>query len=563
DVFNAIAELLEIRGENPFRVRAYVRAAERIGGMQEDVAGLIETGRLEEIEGIGKDLAGKIAEIAATGTCRFLEELKKAVPEGVVAMLAVPGIGPRTAKLFFDKLGIRSVEALRAAARRGRLEGLPGIRRKTVDNILRGIELLEKGRERMDIMTAHKAAGSVIEALKGLAAVKAIEPAGSLRRGCATVRDVDILAASTRPAAVMEAFVHLPVVKRVLAHGATKSAILTQDDTQVDLRVVAPSVYGAALVYFTGSKNHNIKLRQRALKRGGHISEYGVFDGKGRRLAAAAETQVYRRLGLDYIPPEMREDNGEVEAAAAHRLPRLASLRDIRGDFHAHTNYSDGRRTPEEMAAAADALGYEYLCLTDHSVTLRVAHGLDEARLAKKRAHIDRLNRRSKGVRLLFATEAEIDGEGRIDYPEKILRNFDVVIGAVHSGFKQSVRQLTRRMVAACRNPNVHIIAHPTGRQWPVRPAYELDFKEVYKAAAQTNTALELNANPMRMDLDADHARAARDAGVRLAIGTDAHDAEHLGFMRFGVGTARRAWLGPKDILNTRSLKKLLKELKK
>jgi len=415
----------------------------------------------------------------------------------------------------------------------------------------------------MDIETARQVAGAVVGELKNLKSVKDIEPAGSLRRGRETVRDIDILAASFKPAQVMEAFVALPFVKRVSAHGATKSSVLTKDDIQVDLRVLAPSAFGAALLYFTGSKDHNIKLRQLAIRKKLRINEYGVFDKKERCLASRSEAEIYARLGMDFIPPELREDKGEIEAARRHRLPRLVTLKDIRGDFHAHTNYSDGRNTPEEMATAARRLGYDYLCLTDHSVSLRVARGLDKERLKKKRAHIDKLNGRLKGLRLLFATEAEIDADGRMDYPVDILRTFDVVVAAVHSGFKQSRAHLTRRIVRACRNPDVHIIAHPTGRQWPARPSYEVDFDEIFKAAAATNTALEINGHPMRMDLGDIPARAAKEAGVRLAIGTDAHDAAHLDYMRFGVGLARRAWLEKKDLLNTLSLEKLLKVIKK
>jgi len=562
DVFRSIAELLEIKGDNPFRIRAYTRAADRIVAMQEDIAFYAQEGRLEELEGVGKDLSAKIDEIVATGTCRHLEELKKTIPQGVVDMLAIPGVGPKTARLFYDELDIRSVEALREAARRGRLTGLPGVQEKTVSNILKGIELLEKGQERMDVLTAHQVAQAVVNGLKRLRSVRAIEPAGSLRRGQETVRDIDILAASSSPHRVMEAFVALPFVKRVLARGETKSAVLTRDDVQVDLRVLKPSSFGAALLYFTGSKNHNIKLRQLALKKDLHISEYGIFDKGERCLASRTEAQMYARLGMAFVPPEMREDRGEIEAGLAHALPRLVSLRDIRGDFHAHTNYSDGADTPEEMARAGRALGYDYLCLTDHSVSLRVAHGLDKERLKKKRSHIDRLNKRLRGFRLLFATEAEIDADGRIDYPAEILKTFDIVVAAVHSGFKQSKAQLTRRIVRACRNPNVHIIAHPTGRQWPARPSYEVDFEEIFKAAAATNTVLEINSHPMRMDLGDVPARAAKEAGVRLVIGTDAHDTTHLAYMRFGVGLARRAWLEKKDLLNTLPLQRMLKAIK-
>jgi len=563
DIFRSIAQLLEIKGDNPFRIRAYARAADRIAAMQEDIAAYAREGRLEELEGVGKDLAAKIGEIIATGTCRHYEEIKKSVPQGVVDMLAVPGIGPKTAKLFYDELDIRSISALRRAAQQGRLKGLPGVQQKTVENILEGIALVEKGQERMDILTAGRVATAVADGLKDFKSVKSIGPAGSLRRGRETVRDIDILAASLRPAEVMEKFVSLPFVKRVLAHGATKSAVLTDEDIQVDLRVLAPRAFGAALLYFTGSKAHNIKLRQLAVRKKLKINEYGLFDMKEACLASRTEAEIYAALGMDFIPPELREDRGEIEAALAHRLPRLVELRDIRGDFHAHTNYSDGRHTPEEMAAAAQRLGYEYLCLTDHSVSLKVARGLDRKRLKEKKAHLDKLNKKLKGFRVLFATEAEIDAEGRIDYPSDLLRTFDVVVAAIHSGFRQSREQLTRRIVRACQNPDVHIIAHPTGRQWPGRPSYDVDFEEIFKAARETNTALEINAQPARMDLGDGLARAAKEAGVRLAVGTDAHDRAHLAYMPFGVGLARRAWLEKKDLLNTQPLERLLQTIEK
>lgn len=562
DIFRAIAEFLEIKGDNPFRIRAYARAADNIEGLKEDIAEYVRQERLTQIPGIGEDLAAKIKEIIETGKCKHYEELKKIIPEGVIKLLEIPSVGPKTAKLFYDRLKVGSVEELRVAASKGRLLGLPGVKQKTVDNILKGIELVKKGKERMDLLTATSASQEILDGLSKHKEVREISVAGSLRRMKDTVRDIDILVATKNPKKVSDAFIALPQCKRVLAEGKTKSALLTKGDVQVDLRVLDPGSYGAALLYFTGSKNHNIKLRQLAIKKGYKINEYGIFDKKDRCLASKTEEELYRSLGMDYIEPELREDTGEIEAAMKHRLPKLLELKDIRGDFHAHTDYSDGKNTIEEMARAAMRLGYDYVTLTDHSVSLKVANGLDPVRLKKKKQELDRVNRRLKNFKILFGSEVEIDSEGRMDYKDDILSQFDIVVAAIHSGFKQSKKQLTARIVSACRNKYVHIIAHPTGKLWPTREAYEIDFKEIFKAARDTNTALEINAHPYRLDLSDVNARWAKDNDVKLAISTDSHDQSHLAFMRFGVGLARRAWLEKKDVLNTLKLNDLLKTIK-
>ena len=562
-IFRSIAELLEIKGDNPFRIRAYLRAADNIEGLKEDIQMLAQGDRLSEIPGIGEDLAAKIKEIIATGACQHYEKLKKDVPEGVIRMLEIPSVGPKTAKLFYDRLKISSVEKLYEAARKGRLLGLPGIKEKTVENILEGIELLKKGKERMDLLTATNVANEIVEHLNKNRSVQKITVAGSLRRMKETVRDIDILVVSNNPRKASRDFVGLTQVKQVLAQGETKSSILTKDDAQVDLRVLEASSFGAALLYFTGSKNHNIKLRHLAIKRDLKINEYGIFDKKGRCLASKTEKDMYDVLKMDYIEPQMREDTGEVEAALAHRLPRLLTLKDIRGDFHAHTNYSDGNSSIEEMAKTAVALGYDYLCLTDHSQSLKVARGLDSAHLLKKKKELDKVNKKFKNFKILFGSEVEIDSNGGLDYKDSILAEFDIVVAAIHSGFKQSQKQLTQRIVRVCQNKYVHIIAHPTGRLWPTRGPYEIDFKEIFKVARQTNTALEINAHPNRLDLSDTHARWAKDNHVRLAISTDAHDITHLSYMRFGIGLAKRAWLQKKDVLNTLTLKELLSSIKK
>ena len=561
--FRNIAELLEIKQDNPFRIRAYLRAAENIEALQEDIEALASLNRLDEISGIGPDLSLKIKEILETGKCHQYEELKKVVPEGVLSLLEIPAVGPKSARLFFEKLKIKSVDELEIAAKSGKLLGLPGVQQKTVDNILKGIELIKKGKERMDILTATVLAEDIVAELKKRKDIQKISSAGSLRRMKDTVRDIDILAVSKNPERVMKAFVTFPQVKKVIARGSTKASVLTERDVQVDLRVLKLHSFGAALLYFTGSKNHNIKLRQLAIKKHLKINEYGIFDKKNRCVASKTEEELYAKLGLEFIEPELREDAGEIEAAQKHSLPHLLTLGDIKGDFHAHTDYSDGKNTIDEMAKAGIALGYDYLCLTDHSVSLKVARGLDTARLKKKKKEIDQANRRFKNFRILFGAEVEIDGEGAIDYKDNILCQFDLVVAAIHSGFKQTTKQLTKRIVKACQNKYVHIIAHPTGKLRPTRESYDLDFKEVFEVARETNTALEINSHPLRLDLSDVQARWAKENGVRLAIGTDAHAMEHLSFMKFGVGLARRGWLEKKDVLNSLSLGSLLKTIKK
>lgn len=563
DIFRGIAELLEVKGDNPFRIRAYLRAADTLEALKEDVQDYSRGGRLRDIPGIGADLAGKIAEIIDTGECAHYEELKKAVPEGVVAMLAIPSIGPKTVKLFFDELKIKSIGELKTAAQTGRLLSLPGIKQKTVDNILRGIDLLERGRDRLDLLAATTSAGSIVSVLKGLKYTASVSVAGSLRRRKDAVKDIDILAASKNPKKVLNRFVNLEQVKHVLAEGETKSSIQIKDDSQVDLRVVDPGSYGSALIYFTGSKNHNIRLRSLAIKKGLKINEYGIFNKSGRCLASRTEEDVYRCLGLDFIPPELREDAGEIEAAAKHSLPKLLKSTDIMGDLHAHTNYSDGKSTIEAMAQEAVRLGYEYICLTDHSGSLKIANGLDLARLKEKRRELGRVKKKFKELNILFGSEVEIDSEGRLDYKDDILSGFDVVVAALHYGFRQSKKQLTKRIVRACQNKYVHIIAHPTGRLWPSRESYDVDFREIFKVARETNTALEINAHPYRMDLSDILSRQARDNGVKLVINSDSHNAAHMSYIDFGVGLARRAWLRRADVLNTLKLDKLLKAIKK
>jgi len=561
-IFRQIVQILEIKGENHFRIRAYERGAQNIESLSEDIEVFIKEDRVTTIPGIGKDLEQKIKEIVSEGRLQYLEDLKKDIPKGLLDILAIPGVGPKTAKLLYEKLEIRDVVMLERMAHAGRIRELPGMKQKTEENILRGIEILKRGHDRMDLKTAQDVALSFTSGLKKLKEVKRIDPAGSLRRRKDTVRDIDLLISSNKPEKVMHAFTTLPQVKEIIVKGPTKSSILSIDNIQVDVRVIKDDSYGAALLYFTGSKEHNIRLRQRAITKDLKLSEYGIFRNN-KRIAGKTEMEMYKKLGLSYIEPELREDRGEIEGALEDKLPDLIELKDIKGDLHAHSTWSDGGSSMEEVVKKAKDIGYEYIAITDHSQGLKIAGGLDRQDLKNKKKEMDMLSKKYKGINILFGAEVDIDSEGRLDYPDDILKEMDIVIGAVHSGFKQPKERLTKRIIAACKNKYVHIIAHPTGRLWGAREAYEVDFEEVFKAAADTGTAIEINSYPQRLDLNDIHSRMAKKAGVKLAINTDAHIAEQLDTMRFGVSVGRRAWLEKKHVINALSFEKLSVFLKK
>jgi len=561
-IFRDIANILEIKGDNPFRIRAYERAAQNIEGLSFDIADLAAEDRLREIPGIGLDISNKIKEYLAKGKIKSFEELKKTIPEGLLDLLNIPSIGPKTAKLLYEQLKIKNVQGLENAIKKNKLKGIFGIKEKTIENIAKGIEILKKGRERMTLARAAMVGEEFIKALKKLPQVKKITLAGSLRRQKETVRDIDILMVSSKPKKVMDAFIHLPMVKYASAEGSTKASVRTEADVQVDCRVVEDRSFGAALLYFTGSKNFNIRLRQLAIKKGLKINEYGVFR-RGKFICGRTEEEIFKLLNMAYIYPELREDNGEIGLALENKLPVLVEQKDIKGDLHTHSTWSDGASTIQEMADAARSLRYSYIAITDHSQSLRVANGVKVADLKKKKREIDSVNKRLKGVRVLFGTEADIDSEGKIDYSDSVLKEFDVVVAAIHTGFKQSREQLTRRLIRACSNKYVHIIAHPFGRLWGVREPYPLDFNKVLKAARETNTSLEINAFPQRLDINDAHSRRAKEMGVRVSIDTDSHEAGQLEAMKFGIAVARRGWLSKANVINTLDANQLLKELKK
>ncbi len=562
DIFREISRMLEIKGDNPFRIRAYERAAQNIGSLTEDIEIVARENRLTEIPGIGKDLSSAIKEFLEKGKMKRYESLKKSLPQGLLELLRIPSLGPKTVKLLYDQLKITGIESLKTAIKKHKLTGIYGIKEKTVENILKGIEFVEKGKERMYLAQANAIAQDFIGYLEGIPQAHKICPAGSLRRKKETVRDIDILALSDKPVKLMQAFSRAPLVKEVLSHGETKSSVRTTGDVQVDCRVVEDKSFGAALIYFTGSKNFNIKLRQLAIRKGLKINEYGVFRGKSF-LCGETEEEVFKLLGMSYIEPELREDSGEIELAQKGKLPRLINSQDLQGDLHVHSSWSDGENTIEEMALACRRKGYSYVAITDHSRSLKIAGGLSINDLKKKKKEVARINKKLKGLRVLYATEVDIDSQGLIDYPDNVLKEFDVVIAAIHSGFKQSCAQLTRRITRACNNKYVHILAHPTGRLWGTREAYEINIQEVLKAAKETNTALEINSFPQRLDLNDMHSRQAKEMGVRMALDTDAHIAAQLENITLGVSVARRAWLSKEDVLNTLSLEDLLQKIKK
>lgn len=561
-IFNEIADLLEIKGENPFRVRAYRRAAQNIDGLPQSVEDMPKE-KLLKIPGIGQDLAGKIEEYLKTGEIQAHVELKKEVPEGLLTLLSVPGLGPKTAKLLYERLKIKSIEELERLALDHKIAGLPGIKEKTEQNILKGIEMMKRGKDRQPLGRVLPIAMDIVDTLRKNSPVERIDLAGSLRRWKDTIKDIDILATSNHPKEVMKAFIHLPHVKEVLMHGPTKSSIITHENIQVDLRVVEKESYGAALAYFTGSKAHNIRIREMAMKKGLKINEYGIFrESDNRKIGGEEESDIYKLLGLPLIPPELREDQGEIEAALEGRLPELIDIEDIKGDLHVHSKWSDGSYNFQQLVNAAREKGYSYIAITDHSKGLGVAKGLTGQRLLEQKKEIEKINEGLKDFKIIHGVEVDIRSDGSLDIDDDTLRELDIVVASIHSGFKQPKKQLTYRLVSAMKNPYVSIIAHPTGRLIGERDPYDVDMDEILEVAKKTSTALEINAYPLRLDLNDIYAKRAKDMGIPIVIATDTHLLSHYDYMSYGVHIARRGWLTKKDVLNTLDLKDLLKRLK-
>jgi len=558
-MFNDIADILEIRGDNPFRIRAYRRAAQNIDSMPKDVAAM-SLDDLHKIPGIGADLAAKIHEYAQSGRLEFFDELKKEVPAGVIGLLSVPGLGPKTAKLLFDKLHIKDIDELEMHAKEGRLKGLPGIKARTESNILKGIAMIKRHSGRYPIGRMRPVAEEFMDGLRRGAPVGEISVAGSLRRWKETIKDIDILVTSRAPQKVMEVFVNLPQVKDVIMKGPTKSSVVTNEGIQVDMRVVSGDSFGAALAYFTGSREHNVRLREMAVRKGLKINEYGIFDVKtDKKLGGAKEEDIYRILGMPYIAPELREDSGEIEAALMGNLPELIEIKDIKGDLHIHTKESDGSHEIEELINIAQTKGYRYIAITDHSKGLAVAHGLSIERVLEQNRKIKAINKKLKGFKLLSGTEMDIKSDGTLDYPDDVLRQLDIVIASIHSGFRQAREKITQRIVSAMNNPYVSIIAHPTGRLIGERDAYDIDMEEILKTASETRTSIEINAYPLRLDLSDIYVRKAKKLGVSFAINTDAHVSHQFDYMAYGTGTARRGWIEKGDVLNAAGYDMLMK----
>jgi DNA polymerase (family 10) len=559
--FDHLADLLEIEGANPFRVRAYRRAARTIEDLPRSAADLIASGEdLAELPGIGADLAGKIAEFVQTKHLAVLDEAKGRLPAGLVELTNVPGIGPKRAKVLYDKLKVHSLADLKKAATAGRLHSLVGFGVKSESKLLDELKRRREVPRRFRLDIAQDFAEPLLEHLKRSKGVVQATIAGSYRRRRDTVGDLDILVAAHTGSDVMQRFVTYDEVGEVAAHGETRATVVLRSGLQVDLRVVPEESYGAALHYFTGSKAHNIAIRKIGLERGLKINEYGVFRG-ARRVAGETEESVYDQVHLPFIPPELREDRGEIAAAAAHRLPKLVELTNIRGDLHVHTNESDGKNTLREMAEAARALGYEYLAVTDHSQHVTIAKGLDPRRLARQIKAVDKLNAQLKGIRILKGIELDILADGCLDLPDAILADLDFTVCAIHYKFNLTETEQTERVLRAMDNRHFNIFAHPTGRLLGERAGYPIDLERILEAAKERGCSIELNAHPTRLDIDDHVCRLAKDIGVKVALGTDAHSIDGLQFMKYGIGQARRGWLEPKDVLNTRPLHDLAKLL--
>jgi DNA polymerase (family 10) len=564
DIFNKVADLLDIEGANPFRVRAYRNAARAVSNLPQNVSDMIESEKdLTELPGIGKDLAGKIQEIVGTGSLAQLEDLKGKTSPELIKLMKVAGLGPKRVKALNRNLGVTNLKELKKAAQQGKVREIEGFGEKTEQAILEELEEVEgKQEERINLREAEQRAHPLVAYLEKTKGVKEITVAGSYRRRKETVGDLDILVTCKKGSDVMDRFVNYEDVKKVVSKGTTRSTIVLRSGLQVDLRVVPQMSYGAALHYFTGSKAHNIAVRTLGVKNKLKINEYGVFKGE-KRIAGKTEKEVYDEVDLPYIDPELRENWGEVEAAKKGRLPGLVVLGDVRGDLHVHTKETDGRDSLEDMAQAAKEHGYDYLAVTEHSKRVTMAGGMDAKRLGKQIKEIDRLNGRLKDIVLLKGIELDILKDGSLDLPDDILKELDLTVCAVHYDRNLSKKQMTERIIRAMDNPYFNIFAHPTGRLINKRRPYEVDLEKIMEAAKERGCFLEINAQPDRLDLSDRHCKMAKDMGVKLAVSTDAHSVSDLDLIRFGLDQARRGWLEPDDIINTRSLKDLKKMLKR
>jgi DNA polymerase (family 10) len=560
-VFEDIADLLEISEANPFRVRAYRNAARTVGDVRIDLAAAIAGGKeLPKLPGIGEDLDAKIHEIVATGTCALLEKLRKQLPPAITELLKIPGLGPKRVKALHESLGIDTLPRLLEAARKGRIRDIPGFGEKTEAHIVDAVQARLGRAKRFKLAIAAQYAQPLAAYLRDAKGAREVVIAGSYRRGKETVGDIDILVTSAAAAPVMDRFVKYGEVREVLSKGDTRASVVLKSGLQVDVRVVPPESFGAALHYFTGSKAHNIAIRRLAQDRELKLNEYGVFRGE-KRVAGETEESVFAAVGLPWIPPELREDRGEIEAARRGELPKLVELGDLRGDLHMHTKATDGRNTVREMALAAQAKGLDYIAITEHSQRETQARGLDSARLAKQLDEVDRLNAELRGITVLKGIEADILEDGSLDLPDSVLAKLDLVVAAVHSRFNLSRKKQTERILRVLDNPHVSILAHPSGRLIDEREPYEVDMQAVIRRAKARGIALELNSHPDRLDLNDTDARMAKEEGALVAINSDAHSVHDFENLVFGVGQARRGWLEARDVLNARPLAEVRKLL--
>lgn len=554
-----LATLLEIKGESRFRVVAYQEAARRIENWPEPIEEVWAKGDIRKIPGIGESIASKIEEFLSTGKLSYLEELNREIPLELIDLTEVPGVGPKLARLLYEQLGIKNISDLEKALAEKKLRNLPRLGVKSEEKIARGLAMMKRQSGRMLLGQVFPIVEEMIAYLRDTTGVQLISPAGSVRRMKETIGDIDILAASAQAEKIMDSFISFPRVKEIIAKGSTKSSVALEEGVQIDLRVVEKKSFGAALQYFTGSKEHNVKLREIALKKKLKVNEYGVFRlADEKRIGGEKEEDIYQILGMEWIPPELRENQGEVELALEKRLPRLVDFSDIKGDLHVHSNWSDGVASIEEMAKAAHKRGYQYLAICDHSQSLAVASGLTPAEIAQRKKEIDRWNDENQELVLLNGVEANILSDGLLDLPDEELKKLEIVVAGLHSGLSQVQEKIMARLEAAMKNPLVQVISHPTGRIINKRDAYQVEVDRLLQIAALTNTYLELNSQPERLDLrDIDARRGKEKFGLKMVISTDAHDPKSLDYIRYGVAQARRAWLGPEDVLNTLDLKQL------
>ncbi len=563
ETFTLIADLLEIKGEVVYKVLAYRKAADSLTSLPRSAKDMWEEGKVEDIPGVGKAIGEKIDELLRTGKLKFLEKLKKEVPESLAGLLAVPDLGPKKVKMFYDELDIKTLDQLKKAAEKGKLADLPGMGKKSQDKILAGIESLGRRSGRVPLGDAWPAAQEQLALIRAVKGVKAAEAAGSLRRMRPTIGDIDILVAAKDSAMVMEAFTGQPAVARVLGKGPTKASVEFNNGMRAQIWVHPPERFGTALQYATGSKDHNVRLREIALDMGLSLSDQALAKKDGTEILCATEEEVYKILGLKWVPPELREDRGEVQAAKAGKLPKLITTQDIQAELHSHSTWSDGKASILEMAEAAKARGRKVLAITDHSVSLGIGNGLSVERLKEQKKEIEKARKKlGDSILLLHGTEMEIRADASLDFPDEVLAELDIVIASLHVSMRQPRAQATKRILNAINNPHVDIIAHPTNRLIPEREGADLDMDAILASAAETDTALEINANPKRLDLEDVYARRAIEMGIKLTINTDAHEPSHMDFLEYGIATARRGWVEAKHVINCWEPEKLVKWLK-